>query len=216
MPESDREREREQVRREFRLGEEKYREAMQRMKEARSRREDPREAPAHGCFPARTMVHTPAGRRDIADLSKGDAVLALSSDGAISVRSILSVSKHNRSRIDAIRLSSGTVLRTTAAHSFCRRGCWIRAADLNCSDEILGVDGRGSVCPVRVSSIEHGVAVEPVFNLIVDQDFTFLVEGVIAHSFSYWRRSRMVWWRLRVAMGAVAAAPDSRLTIACS
>lgn len=213
MHESERDRLREEARRDFMRGERKYRKAMQEMKEARHRHEYPGAA---ACFPARTMVHTPSGLRDIADLSGGDTVLALSSDGTVSRRSILRVRKHNRRRIDAIGMSTGAMLRTTSGHSFSLGGRWTRAADLKCSDEILGVDGRGAVLPVKVASIEIGVAFEPVFNLIVDEDFTFLVNGIVAHSFSYWRRPRMAWWRLRAGISAFAQNTGSRLTGACS
>jgi hypothetical protein len=36
--------------------------------------------------------------------------------------------------------------------------------------------------------------VEEVFNLIVEGEFSFVANGVVAHSFSYFRALRILWW----------------------
>lgn len=155
------------------------------------------------CFPAGTLIKTPTGFLDIASASKGDWVLAFDPYGAVlRPRRILKVCHHGKQRVWEIRFADGSSLRTTASHSLSVAEGWKRVRHLRAGDIVRCLDATGEFVGRRVVCSSSTAAVEEVFNLIVGEDFTFVADGVVAHSFSYFRRLRAMGWTVYAAITA--------------
>lgn len=156
--------------------------------------------PRPPCFPQGALVSTPSGLRDIALLQEGESVLSFEAGSPLPrARRILRKITHGPHRLWELRFDDGALLRTTASHSFEAGGKWIKARDIVPGASITSLEGgrRSSKVVLRSQAAE---AVEPVFNLIVEGDFTFVVDGVLAHSFTVLRRLRVFLWRVVGAM----------------
>lgn len=56
----------------------------------------------------------------------------------------------------------------------------------------------------QVVSSQREDFMEPVYNLVVDGDFTFVAEGLVASSFTWLRGPRRIAWALRALLGRLA------------
>jgi hypothetical protein len=147
-----------------------------------------------GCFPAGTKVETPYGTRDIARLSTGDFVLAVDlQTSRTRKRKILKIDVHHSNRIWALTFSDGSAVRTTAAHSFLVAGKWEKASRIYIGDT-LAVSSADGLSEKTVISSEATESMEPVYNLIVEGDFNFIADGVLAHSFTRLRAVKIAIW----------------------
>ena len=148
----------------------------------------------NGCFPAGTSIATPEGACDIALLSKGDLVLAVDiHTGQIRKRKILKIAVHGANRIWVLRFSDGSAIRTTAVHSFLVEGSWKKASQIRGGDT-LAVSSPHGLRDKTVVVSEATESVETVYNLIVDGDFNFIADGILAHSFTYLRALKVAIW----------------------
>lgn len=148
------------------------------------------------CFPKGTLVGTPYGLSDISTLQEGDHVIAFGRESnAPRVRRILRKRSHGRSRLWTVHFSDGTSLRTTAVHCFRVEDQWVKALDITPGTAVACVR-NGSLGTKVVVRSEASQEAEPVFNLIVEGDFTFIADGALVHSFSYFRGLRSFAWLL--------------------
>ena len=153
------------------------------------------------CFPAGTLIETPHGVLDIAAVKEGDHVLAFDPrQAALRTRRILKVCKHEQSRIWEIGFTDGSRIRTTAIHSFRVAGTWKQARHVGECDDVCGLDASGQMATRQVASSSPTTNVEEVFNLIVEGEFSFVADGVVAHSFSYFKALRVLWWTVYGAL----------------
>jgi hypothetical protein len=156
-----------------------------------------------GCFPAGTIISTPNGICDIARLSNGDLVLAVDiHTNQIRKRKILKVVVHDANKIWVLRLSDGSVLRTTAVHSFLINGIWKKASQIREGDKLAVYSSQG-VRDITIDASEASDSVETVYNLIVDGDFNFIASGILTHSFTYLRTLRVILWSLAIRKHSV-------------
>lgn len=150
------------------------------------------------CFPAGTMIQTPAGECDIADLSPGDLVCAVDITNMTTfARPIMSKVSHGITDLWALRLDNGTLLRTTRVHSFYSGNGWKKASSFTTGDTISVMNADGVIEARKVLESEALRESEKVFNLIVEENFTFIANGVTAHSFTYFRKAREYLWRVK-------------------
>jgi hypothetical protein len=159
-----------------------------------------------GCFPAGTMIATPAGDRDIATLSPGDRVLAFDpGTGRVCSRPILKVSTYRQRRTWLLRLAGGRAVRTTGHHLFRTETGWRQASALAANELVVGCDG-GLPQMTAVTHSEPDGAIDDVFTLVVEGHFTFVAAGLVVHGFTTLRRMRELFWRVRVSVGRALAA----------
>lgn len=154
------------------------------------------------CFPSGTMILTPHGERDIAVLSPGDLVVS-NENGVLRVQRVLDRPLHKGVRLWIVTFADGTTVRTTRAHSFLTATGWKRAEKLIAHDSVFVVR-KGALSRESVFRSYASTEVEDVYNLIVENDYTFVADGAVVHSFSYARGlrsllSRMVRYRAKVA-----------------
>jgi hypothetical protein len=143
---------------------------------------DPVMTPAM-CFPAGTLVHTPAGPRAIESVAVGDLVLAWQEEtSTVQGRPVTDVIQGStRSWVDVELVGVATV-RSTPSHPFWvepERG-WIAAGKLVAGMSVRLCDGR--LIEVRRAR-QIAVDDSPTFNLSVEEHSNFFVgDGVLVHN----------------------------------
>ncbi len=149
-----------------------------------------------GCFPKGTLVSTPSGKKDITTLRKGQLISGVNPlTGDIEPRKILKICSHAPCSIWELEFEGGKRIRTTSIHSFLISKGWERASRILPSDEILVIDTQGQIQKSFVVSSNQTNVTENVYNLIVDDDFTFIADGAVVHSFTYFRNFRVAYWQ---------------------
>jgi hypothetical protein len=154
----------------------------------------------YACFPRGTPVWTPSGPAAIEALRVGDAVISCSKKGILEARPICKiVRRHNRTNLSVELGRERPPLRITPSHSLMVNDRWTAARHVVPGDRVKVLchaqsDLRDAVV-TRVSSYEDE---GDVYNLIIEDMFVFVANGVIAHSFTYFRSVRQRYWQLLV------------------
>lgn len=163
-------------------------------KEARQKAyDDARRQPI--CFPHSSLVETPWGRVPIGDLSEGERVLSYSR-GILVPRLITRKLVHGEAPLIQINFDAeGKSLLCTVSHSFLTNRGWLEAKKIRSGDIIVRIN---TLVPEqsRVTSIIATGKKEPVFNLYTQGEHNFIVDGCVAHNFTYFRVLRTVLHRL--------------------
>lgn len=152
-----------------------------------------------GCFPAGSPVLTPGGRRPIELLQRGDLVLSYRTGRSeVTVEMVTRRIDHGLSMLwevgFAVRRKS---LFATAVHCMLTRRGWVRVADLQVGDELVRTDGVKS-SPACVKSVAESGCWATVHNLHTTGEHNFVVDGLVAHNFSYFSAPRMLYHRIFV------------------
>lgn len=150
-----------------------------------------------GCFPSGTMISTPSGKQDIASIDPGDYVFSLAVEaGQLTASRVLSVRRHSARDIWRISFEDEHQVRTTSVHSFRSTDGWKKASRIRPGDQVLFYEAQGGARLRNVIESRPTYEVEDVFNLIVEEHFNFVANGALAHSFTYFRRARVLAWRI--------------------
>ncbi len=160
-----------------------------------------------GCFAAGTGIMTASGLRRIESLAVGDEVSALcSASGQIVERQIDRYVAHSAERIWEISiLDANHPIGTTGCHLFLTGRGWKRTRQLKAGDAL-----RANTGWAKIRSVQMTTRIEPVYNLVVDGELTFIADGVVAHSFAYFRTLRTWVHRRKLRLRArqsTASAP---------
>lgn len=151
-----------------------------------------------GCFPKGTKISTPSGSKDISEIKEGDLIYSKDMNSErMNPKHVLRVKNHKNSKIWKLRFKEGGFIRTTAVHSFYVGGMWKKASRLMAGETVAYIDSHGKMGVKTISSSYEAKDVENVYNLIIEDDFNFIADGGLAHSFSYFRNLRMLLWRVR-------------------
>jgi hypothetical protein len=103
------------------------------------------------------------------------------------------VLSHQDEAIFAVSFNDGgESLRTTAHHSFLTRRGWVKASALRVGDRFVHAISKEAV----VSSVAATGKSEKVYNLYTAIEHNFIVDGVVAHNFTFLRRFRTLVHRL--------------------
>ncbi len=135
-----------------------------------------------GCFPGEVRVLRADGRPlPIADVRPGEALLAFTDSGRITVARVRS--RSSREVAESLRLIlPDRTLRLTPDHPVCTAPGFFRAAgDLRPGETVLLLDG-GALVPVPVERVEVLRESLLVHNLSVDAPHTFFAEGFAVHN----------------------------------
>lgn len=143
------------------------------------------------CFPSYTQILTPIGWQDITQLNTGDDVMSLNRQGEIQKRRILRVKEYQPNQIVTVH-TDGDSFDTTRSHSIMTQRGWVTVAQLQAGDVITQMNQRQQFETQVISAVENNGKTEPVFNLIVQGNYTFIVKGCVAHSFTYFKVFRMI------------------------
>jgi len=133
-----------------------------------------------GCFPAGTIIRTPAGQIPIENLSASDTVQAVDQQGHIINASVEKVFA-TRSHVLSVKTNLGE-LRTTTEHPVgLADGTFLEAGRLRPGDTITFRD-KGSLIPATVLQTTKSNEKELVYNLSVNQPHTFLADDFVVHN----------------------------------
>ncbi len=133
-----------------------------------------------GCFPAGTMILTPAGPIPIETLSAGDRVRAVNAGGE-AVEAGVEKLFATRSAILTIETDRGT-LRTTPEHPVgLPGGIFLEAGKLRPGQKVL-IWNDGILNPASVIGTSTQEREEVVYNLSVGQPHTFLAGNFLVHN----------------------------------
>lgn len=133
-----------------------------------------------GCFPAGTMIQTPAGRTPIEKLSAGERVWAVSTKGE-KVEAVVEKLFATRSPVITIETDQGT-LRTTPEHPVgLSGGIFLEAGKLRPGQEML-IWNDGILNPAGVIRTSTQEREEVVYNLSVGRPHTFLAGNFLVHN----------------------------------
>ena len=145
------------------------------------------------CFPGDMRVFTLHGLRRIDGIEPGDRVFSISPNGSIEARGVLRRKSHAPNKIaEIIDLDGKRVFRATLSHSVLTEHGWKTVSDLCAGDVVISYDDAGRKKTSELQSVRLQDTLEPVYNLIVERNYSFLVEGCAAHSFTYFRTARIV------------------------
>lgn len=144
------------------------------------------------CFSFDTKISTPTGLQNIVDLKQGDKVVSISLSGQTTNQRVLKKVCHKADYIWKIELVDGKIISTTKSHSFLLETGWKKASEIVAGDNILGKGGNTHSVKKSYQTQE----LQPVFNLIIDGNYTFIANGVQVHSFTHFRVLRMFFWNL--------------------
>ncbi len=133
-----------------------------------------------GCFPAGTIIGTPAGHIPIEKLSANDTVQAVDREGHI-ISTRVEKLFATRSHVLSVKTTLGE-LRTTTEHPVgLADGTFLEAGRLRPDDRIFFRD-NGILIPATVLGTSQSNGKELVYNLSVNQPHTFLADDFVVHN----------------------------------
>ena len=155
-------------------------------------------SPCSLCFPAGTLVATPAGEKPIEQLHAGDTVLAEDPEtGRVEAERVVATIVHPASELARVALSDGSAVTVTADHPFYvdasavrTQAGWVQAGDLRVGDRLRNASGRD----VGITGVRYNVGRAVVYTLSLAVDHTFFVGAarVLVHNCapcSVWSRT---------------------------
>lgn len=127
------------------------------------------------CFPAGTLVQSPAGAISIERIVSGMAVYSWDIERHMAVtRRIVDVQRHRTFRLIGVRVA-GAVVEATPKHPFFRvdDSCWVPAAALEPGSSVMGLRGE----PLRIEAVTDRTLDAPttVYSLSVEANPTYFV-----------------------------------------
>ena len=154
------------------------------------------------CFPGDSKVMTPFGWRNICELKEDDIVLSYDRDGSLSQRRVMRKNSYSNSSsiVNVVSHNDSLSFSATKSHSIKTARGWILVNKLVAGDKIVSLDDKGRISNHTLKKVEESNRHEPVFNLIIEGNFNFIVKGCVAHSFSYFRILRMLYHTVRNAL----------------
>ena len=145
----------------------------------------------NGCFPGDSLVLTPFGYKILSELRKGDIVCSLDDAGQITPVNIKRLHSHRPHRLVSVKSSvSGLSFKVTKLHPVQTTKGWVPVNKLKVGVELIYVTDNAVQKTHTIESIDYTEDVEPVYNLIVDGNHTFIVKGCVAHCFVSFRKFR--------------------------
>ena len=162
------------------------------------------------CFPSDTEVLTLKGWCQIDDLIPGDFVQSYHPSGRIVCNRIIKRTDHALTKIYKVHFEDGhDTLRATGSHAVLTDRSWQKVRDLKPGDRLASVTERKERLTQTVRLIEEQSCRAIVHNLIVEGNYTFIVRGCVAHSFSHFRELRMFAYEAkRIIVGAFVNSPS--------
>lgn len=133
-----------------------------------------------GCFPAGTLISTPAGVMAIECLVPGQLVYSIRGSDSLEASHVQEVFCTS-SPLLILQTDAGC-LRTTAEHPVLVRGKGFVAAGEIRAGEKVGLWRNSRLEYTLVQSIEASAIQVPVFNLTVSGPHTFIADGFIVHN----------------------------------
>jgi hypothetical protein len=149
-----------------------------------------------GCFPAGTPIATPHGSRPIGEVVAGMWVLGFDRRTSTLVPArVLARRAYRRGRLWNITADrpSAPIVQATRRHPFLTTRGWVQTHALRVGDRLRTADAGW----LTISSVGPSATCTTVYNLITENDHTYVAAGFVVHSFAFLRSLRTAWYRLR-------------------
>lgn len=152
----------------------------------------------NGCFPAGTRIATPQGEVAIEKLQRGDCIFSYNEKkGVVEVNPILCIKEYSENPIWEIDFQDGSQVRTTPVHSFFSVNEWKMARRISSGESLSTFNYQSKSTVIKqVTTSRPTNQTETVYNLIVGNNYSFIANGLLVHSFTYLRLLRVVSWSL--------------------
>jgi len=146
------------------------------------------------CFPVGTNILTPLGSVDISTVTIGYVVLSYNFEKQhMEPKRVLKiVPGHLSSNLISMKFSNDETLKCTKNHPFRVDNKWMKAKNLEGQMILLK-----SANDDKLVKVEHVYAIEDkveVYNLIVEDNYNFIAEGAVVHSFAYFRSFQVAFY----------------------
>lgn len=147
------------------------------------------------CFPKGTQILTPDGTKDISELKAGDFVVSLNKNKKTCISKVLKVKNYSNKVLWSIKFNDKSLIETTSSHSFLVGNEWVKSCNIHSGDSLSYYNNGHIVNKIVTSSTEIPLSTH-VYNIYVENNFNFIANGMITHSFSYFRLIRMALWSI--------------------
>lgn len=141
------------------------------------------------CFTKDSVVLTPSGYREIQSLKEGDTVESFDM-GKVQRETVRKVVCHGLSTVHDFEFSNGRTISSTDHHTVLTANGWKKFGDVKVDDVLVIFNDETrkeeSVSLVRKSNRR----VETVYNIHTTGPHNFVVNGIVAHNFTFARRLR--------------------------
>ena len=145
-----------------------------------------------GCFPINTMILTNNGEKCISEIKNGDMIYSYDSDHNRSIKKVLKINMFTNRKIWFLIFSDGTKIQTTHTHSFFNGKKWVKSSDLSKNDQILFAN---KIYKKITKSYETNKK-ENVYNLIVEDNYTYIANNILSNSFSHFVMIQKLYWNI--------------------
>ena len=130
-----------------------------------------------GCFPAGSKVYTPTGYKSIDKIEIGDEVLSFNFSGRITTSKVLEVFIHTEKEVHEYEYWGG-VLQATPNHWVLNQyNTFSEIGSLSFEDSLIDVNNH-----LRPLINSKYITTTTVYNLTVEDDHTYIVEGIRVHN----------------------------------
>ena len=147
-----------------------------------------------GCFPYKTEIFTPFGVRLIGDIKDGDLIFCFNPIKEILVQKrVIKKLSYQPMPIVELHTLDGKSLAVTSTHNLLTTKGYTTVNHLKRGDQLLM--HLNSKSYAIVDHIIETDRFEPVYNLIVKDEFNFIANGFVANSFATYPKLQAVLWK---------------------
>lgn len=135
------------------------------------------------CFAKGTKILTPQGAKEIQDFKKGDVVYGYDKQFNLISCNVSEFTDHDKELfpIVKVKLSNGTILKTTKSHGFLTpNGDYLFLNDLKVGDEIISLNNE----KVKILNLDHD-GFDIVYNIEVENLHNYIAENIYVHNGAY-------------------------------
>jgi len=145
------------------------------------------------CFPGSALVFTSVGRKPIKDIKVGDSVLSIDPLKGLLAHRVFRTVKHSSHPVFDISMQGGRDgFSATGRHPVMTKRGWVRVSKLQPDDCVIKAHSDGTISNRRVLWLNDNANREPVYNLLVEETFNYVVDGYLAHSFVHMPHLRLM------------------------
>ena len=138
------------------------------------------------CFAPNAQVLTPKGYKDISTLKEGDTVISLF-ENERTFEKIKKVQTYAAAVIHDYHLDNGSIISATRHHTVLTEKGWKKLGDISIGEKLVTGDARAS--STKLEKINKP-RIGKVYNLHTTGPHNFIVDGMVAHNFTFARRFR--------------------------
>ena len=149
--------------------------------------------PQTGCFPLETLIDTINGKKALADISTGDWVASLAPNKEVEYQQVIKVIDYPSRTLNRVQTAYHDFY-VTGSHSLMTASGLKTVTQLQVGDQVLYYDENRQIKSTMISSNKVTSKTAPVRNLYVKEQFSFIASGVVAHSFTHFRRARKLYY----------------------